>query len=122
MLLAGWSEIAIPLRVIQKNHWAKMNHFPHSKGNNFYSFYNTKALTNSFTLLLEDMGTPTHVTVSQSMMLRVFEKCTWGPSTSHTDPLIQLSIRERSDQLLKCFANGNQFQADLSYNCNEWSK
>lgn len=53
-----------------------------SKGDNCYrlsysldSFYqNTKTWTNSFTLSLEDMGTPTRVTVLQSMMLRAFWK------------------------------------------------
>lgn len=58
-----------------------MKRFPKPKGDNCYmlnysldSFYNMKALTNSFTLSLEDTGTPTHVTVLQSMMLRAFWK------------------------------------------------
>lgn len=60
-----------------KEEGAKMKHFPNSKDDNYYmlsyttdSFYNAKALTNSFTLSLEDMRTLTHLTVLHIMMLK----------------------------------------------------
>lgn len=85
-----------------QRHGAEIKHFPNSKGDkcdmlsySLDSFYNTKALTNLFTLSLEDTGTPTHVTVLHSMMLRAFwKKCTWGRSTSLADPVIQLIIKK----------------------------
>lgn len=106
-------------RHTKKKDRAEMKHWPRAKGDNCYmlsysldSFYNTKALANSFTLSLEDMGTPTHVTALQSMMLRAFWKMhlkTFNLSCRSCNSVDRK--KELSDHLLICFANGNQFQA-----------
>lgn len=124
MFPTRWSERCYSSQSHPKQEEGEMKHFPHSKADNHYtlhysldSLYNTKALTSSH--LLCPWRTWGHLLMSVfctacCSKLYHFEKCTWGSSTSHADPVIQLIIKhkeELSDCLSMYIAKWNQSQA-----------